>query len=38
LSITKDPGELASLVVPDVDSFYFADPLTRKAAFDVWGV
>jgi hypothetical protein len=38
LSITKDPDELASLVVPDVDSFYFADPLTRKAAFDVWGV
>lgn len=38
LSISKDPEELASLVVPDVDSFYFADPLTRKAAFDVWGV
>lgn len=38
LSVSKDPGELASLVAPDVDSFYFADPLARKAAFDVWGV
>jgi hypothetical protein len=30
--------ELASLVVPDVDSFYFNDPITRQAAFDVWGI
>ena len=38
LSISDDPLELASLVVPEVDSFYFADPMTRKAAFDVWGL
>jgi hypothetical protein len=38
LSISDDPAELASLVVPEVDSFYFADPMARKAAFDVWGL
>ncbi len=38
LSISADPRELASMVVPDVDSFYFNDPLTRQAAFEVWGV
>ena len=36
LSISKDPHELASLVVPDVDSFYFSDPLARQAAFETW--
>lgn len=38
LSISSDPLELASFVMPDVDSFYFNDPITRKAVFDVWGV
>jgi hypothetical protein len=38
LSISNDPAELAALVVPEVDSFYFADPMARKAAFDVWGL
>jgi hypothetical protein len=38
LSISDDPLELASIVVPEVDSFYFADPMARKAAFDVWGL
>lgn len=38
LSISEDPMELASLVVPDVDSFYFNDPFTRQAAFEIWGV
>ena len=38
LSISSDPLELAGLVMPDVDSFYFNDPITRKAVFDVWGV
>lgn len=36
LSVSKDPHELAGLVCPDVDSFYFADPLARQAAFDIW--
>ena len=38
LEISDDPQVLASLVVPDVDSFYFSDPLTRQLAFDIWGV
>lgn len=36
LSLSKDPHELAGIVCPDVDSFYFADPLARQAAFDIW--
>jgi hypothetical protein len=38
LSISEDPLELASYVVPDVDSFYFNDPATRQEVFEVWGV
>jgi hypothetical protein len=38
LSLSDDANELAKLVVPEVDSFYFADPMARKAAFDVWGL
>ena len=38
LAISDDPKELASLVVPDVDSFYFNDPETRQMAFEVWGI
>ena len=38
LAISEDPKELASLVVPDVDSFYYNDPLTRAKAFEIWGV
>ena len=38
LDISNDPKELASLVIPDVDSFYFNDPITRQAAFEIWGV
>ena len=38
LSLSNDAEELASIVVPEVDSFYFADPMARKAAYDVWGL
>lgn len=38
LSVSNDPMELAQLVVPDVDSFYFNDPATRRAVYEVWGV
>jgi hypothetical protein len=38
LAVSGDPSELAAMVVPDVDSFYFNDPLTRQAAFEVWGL
>ena len=38
LAVSEDPNELAKLVIPDVDSFYFNDPITRAAAFEVWGI
>ena len=38
LAVSDDPKELAMLVVPDVDHYYFNDPTTRQAAFDIWGI
>lgn len=38
LSVSKDPNELAQMVVPEVDSFYFKDPSTRQAVFEIWGL
>ena len=38
LNLSDDPQVLASLVVPDVDSFYFSDPVTRARARDVFGL
>ena len=38
LAISEDPMKLASIVVPDVDSFYFNDPSIRQAAYDLWGI
>ncbi len=38
LSISNDPAELAAIVSPDVDSFYFADPGARAAALEVFGI
>jgi hypothetical protein len=38
LAISSDPQELVQIVAPDVDSFYFADPLARQEAFKTWGL
>ena len=38
LERSDDPMELASLVIPDVDSFYFNDPVVRHEVFKIWGV
>lgn len=38
LKLSNDPNELARLVVPNVDSFYYNDPVTRQNAFEVWGI
>lgn len=38
LSKSDDPMELASMVSPDVDSFYFKDPFVRQAVFEIWGM
>jgi hypothetical protein len=38
VSLTNDPQELVGFVVPDLESFYWAPPQARQAAFEVWGV
>jgi len=38
LSSSNDPAELASMVMPDYESFYFNDADMKQAAFDIWGV
>jgi hypothetical protein len=38
LSLSDDPMELASYVVPDTESFYFNDPVSRQQAFEIWGI
>ena len=38
LSISEDPMELASLVVPDVDTYHFNDPIARQTAFEIWKI
>lgn len=38
LSTSEDPLELASKVMPDVDSFYFKDPMVRQTVFEIWGI
>ena len=38
LTISDDPKVLASLFVPDVDTFYFNDSDMRQAAFEVFGI
>lgn len=38
LSVSDDPLFLASIVVPDTDSFWFADPTTKAAAREVFGL
>lgn len=38
LSISEDPNFLASIVMPDVDSFYFSDALARQNALTVFGI
>jgi hypothetical protein len=38
LSISQDSQELAGLLVPDVDSFYWNDPKARQVAWEVWAI
>jgi hypothetical protein len=38
LSVSSDPMDLAQMVVPDIDSFYFKDTMTRQAVWEVWGI
>lgn len=38
LSVSDDPMVLARMTAPDVDSFYFSDPLTRQYVYEIWGL
>ena len=38
LSISSDPAELAAIVVPDTESFYYSDPTTRALARETYGL
>jgi hypothetical protein len=38
LSVSDDRDVLKSIVAPDTDSFYFADPIARQNAFELFGV
>ena len=37
LAVSKDARELAGLIVPDFDSFYWADPAARAAGQEIFG-
>lgn len=38
LSLSDDPVELSKYIAPDIDSFYFNDPIMRQHAYEVWGI
>jgi hypothetical protein len=38
LSLSNDPKYFLTITVPDLDSFYWNDPLSRQLAFEYWGI
>lgn len=38
LAVSRDPMELAAMVVPDTDSFYVNDPITRALVRETFGL
>ena len=38
LALSSDPHELAALVLPDTDTFWWGDSAARATAWEVWGV
>lgn len=38
LALSEDPQFFVSITAPDLESFYFAAPAARQAAFDLWAV
>lgn len=38
LALSQDPAFFVGITAPDLESFYFATPQARHAAFEVWGV
>ena len=37
-SLSDDPQFFVDITVPDIDSFYWANPAARALAFQVWGI
>lgn len=37
-ALTNDPQELVGLVVPDLESYFWATPEARQMAYETWGV
>lgn len=38
LALSDDPEFFKTIVVPDLDSFYWASPPARQLAYEIWGV
>ena len=38
VSYSDDPMKLARLIAPNTGSFYFSDPIARKAVYEIWKV
>lgn len=36
VALSRDPMELTMLTTPDFSSFYWSDPATRQAAYEIW--
>lgn len=38
LALSDDPAEIAALVCPDLESFYWSPPEARQCAFETWAI
>jgi len=38
LSLSDDPEFYKTIIVPDVDSFYWSNPTQRQLAFEHWQI
>jgi hypothetical protein len=38
LSLSDDPQFFVTITVPDLDSFYWANPSARQLAYEIWKV
>jgi len=38
LALSDDPEFFVNITVPDLDSFYWANPPARQLAYEIWGV
>ncbi len=38
LALSDDPSFFTSIIVPDLESFYWGSPTARQMAFEIWGI